>query len=80
MDHQEREHLARGICARLVAGHPEEIVLGGFYGSTARGTDTPWSDLEMLFVVGDESGVEGKSFIYRGIAVGYQAIAQRRLE
>ena len=80
MDHQEREHLARGICARLVAGHPEEIVLGGVYGSTARGTDTPWSDLEMLFVVCDESGVEGKSFIYRGIAVGYQAIAQRRLE
>lgn len=79
MNHKEREHLARGICARLVAGHPDEIVSGGVYGSTARGTDTPWSDLEMLFVVCDGSEVKGKSFVYRGIAVGYQAIAQRQL-
>ena len=80
MNHKEREQLAREICARLVAAHPDEIVLGGVYGSTARGTDTPWSDLEMLFVVCDGSEVAGKSFIYRSIAVGYQAIAQRKIE
>jgi kanamycin nucleotidyltransferase len=80
VNHKEREHLARGICARLVAGHPNEILLGGVYGSTARGTDTPWSDLELLFVVCDGSEVAGKSFVYRGTAVGYQAITQHQLE
>jgi hypothetical protein len=73
-------HLAQSVCARVVAGHPGEIVLGGVYGSTARETDTPWSDLEMLFVVRDGSEVQRKDFIYRGTAVGYQVIARPDLE
>ena len=80
MNHAERMHLAQGICARVVAGHPGEVVLGGVYGSTARGTDTPWSDLEMLFVVRDGSAVQSKELVYCGIAVGYQVIARPELE
>lgn len=72
--------LAQDICARMVANHPGDIILGGVYGSTAQGTDTRWSDLEMLFVVRDGSEVEGQEFLYRGTAIGYQAIEQRRLE
>jgi len=45
--------LAQDLCARMVATHPGDVTLGGVYGSTARGTDTRWSDLEMLFVVHD---------------------------
>ena len=80
MEHEERIQLARDLCARIVARHPGAILLGGVYGSTAQGTDTQWSDLEMLFVVGDGSKVQGKHFIYRDIAVGYQVIEQRKLE
>lgn len=72
--------LARDLCDRMVTRHPGDIRLGGVYGSTARGTDTPWSDIEILFVLRDGSEIEGKHFIYRGIAVGYRAIEQRRLE
>ena len=80
MEHEERIQLARDLCARIVARHPGAILLGGVYGSTAQGTDTQWSDLEMLFVVGDGSKVQGKHFIYRDIAVGYQVIEQGNLE
>jgi hypothetical protein len=80
MEHEERIRLAQNLCARMVARHPGAIILGSVYGSTAQGTDTQWSDLEMLFVVCDGSKVEGKHFIYRGIAVGYQVIEQRKLE
>jgi hypothetical protein len=80
MEHEERIQLAQNLCARMVTRHPGAILLGGVYGSTARGTDTRWSDLEMVFVVRDDSKVEGKEFLYRGTAIGYQVIEQRKLE
>jgi hypothetical protein len=80
MEHEERMQLAQNLCARMVARHPGAILLGGVYGSTAQGTDTQWSDLEMLFVVRDGSKVEGKEFLYRGTAIRYQVIEQRKLE
>ena len=72
--------LARNLCTRMVARHPGAIILGGVYGSTAWGTDTQWSDLEMLFVVRNGSRVEGKEFLYRGTAIGYQVIERGKLE
>jgi hypothetical protein len=80
MEHEKRIQLAQNLCARMVARHPGAILLGGVYGSTARGTDTQWSDLEMLFVVRDGSKVEGKEFLHRGTAIGYQVIEQGKLE
>jgi kanamycin nucleotidyltransferase len=64
----------------MVATYPGDVVLGGVYGSTARGTDTPWSDLEMVFVIRDGSQIEEKHFIFRGIAVGYEVFEQGKLE
>jgi kanamycin nucleotidyltransferase len=40
--------------------YKNEALLGGIYGSTAKGTDTECSDLEMFFVV--ENGSKAKSF------------------
>jgi hypothetical protein len=74
MEHEERMQLAQDLCARMVDNHPGAIILGGVYGSTAQGTDTRWSDLEMLFVVRDGSKVEGKEFLYRRDA-GLQLLA-----
>jgi hypothetical protein len=80
MEHEERIQLAQNLCARMVDKHAGDIILGGVYGSTAQGTDTQWSDLEMLFVVRDGSKVEGKEFLYRGTAIGYQVIEQGKFE
>ena len=72
--------LARDLCARMVASHTDGIILGGVYGSTAHGTDTNWSDLELLFVVRDGSKIVENHFIYCDIAVGYQVIEQQKVE
>jgi hypothetical protein len=76
----ERWQLAQDLCDRMVARYPGEILIGGVYGSAARGADTVWSDLEMLFVVQDGSQAKGQHLLYHGIAVGYEAIQQRELE
>jgi kanamycin nucleotidyltransferase len=80
MNPGDRLQLAQELCAQMAAAHPGDIILAGAYGSTARGTDTPWSDLEMTFVVRDGSGLEGKHLLYRGIAVGYAVYEQSKLE
>ena len=79
MTHQERWKLAEDMCARMAAKYPE-IIVGGVYGSTARATDTPWSDLELLIVVQDGSTLECQHFIYCGTSVGYEVIGKSELE
>jgi kanamycin nucleotidyltransferase len=80
MHHRERMQLAKDICARMFALFPGEVILGGVYGSTARETDTPWSDLEMLFVVRNGCNASSKEFLYRGTAVGYHVFQRKALE
>ena len=60
MNHEQRIQLANRITERLLEKYKNEILLGGIYGSTARGTDIEYSDLEMFFVV--ENGSKAKSF------------------
>jgi len=79
MRHSERMQLAKDLCLRMVATYPNDILLGGVYGSTARGTDTLWSDLDMMFVVREKNPIKGKHFVYRNTAVGYRVIGEQRL-
>jgi hypothetical protein len=80
MNHQERWALAEGLCRRIVERYPGQVVVGGVYGSTVRGTDTEWSDLEMFFVVQDGCEAQGKHFSYRGTAAGYRVYERSKLE
>lgn len=80
LTHEERFQLAKDLCARLVAAYPEQILLGGVYGSTARGTDTPWSDLEMLFVVTDDCPALSQNVIYQTMALGYVVFRESELK
>ena len=87
MEHEERVRLARYISDRLVAGQPgfhgpNEVVISAIYGSTARGTDSPWSDLEMFFVSRSGSPFQGghDMLLYRGIPVGIMVYEQEALE
>lgn len=75
----DRLALARGVCERLCAAHGDALLLGGVYGSVARGEDTPWSDLEMLFATRDGGGFPGRNLLYRGTAVGYQVYEEGAL-
>ena len=65
MDHEERVNLSNKVTELLQKKYGDEIVLGGIYGSTAKGTDTEHSDLEMFFIVKDESDVKTFNFAYK---------------
>jgi kanamycin nucleotidyltransferase len=80
MDHQDRMRCAQELCNRLVEKYPDGIILGGLYGSTARGLDTARSDLELLFITRDGCGTRGQHLIYRGIPVGYMVMERSKLE
>lgn len=79
LSREERLELAHTIRDRLVDALGDDVLLVGLYGSTARGTDTPWSDLEMLVVTREGAGLESRHLVYRGTAVGYTAIDEARL-
>jgi hypothetical protein len=80
LTHEERFEVAQSLCSRFVAQYPEQVLLCGLYGSTARETDTLWSDLEMWFVVTDECLAQGQELVYRQVAVGYRVVHQGELE
>lgn len=80
MDHEQRVRLAQELCARTATAFPGDLLLAGLYGSTARGTDTPWSDLELLFVVRDGGRPRSRELLCQGIAVTVTALPRRKLE
>jgi kanamycin nucleotidyltransferase len=47
----ERLQLAQEIAARALELHGERVLAIGLYGSTARGTDGPFSDIEMFCIL-----------------------------
>lgn len=70
MEHPERITLAETLTRRMADTHP--LLIGGVYGSTAREEDTPWSDLELWFVVEDGCAAAGKHILYKNTAVGWR--------
>jgi len=69
LNHKERVQLAGKLTEILLKKFKGEILLGGIYGSTAKGTDTEYSDLEMFFIVKNESKAKSFSFAYETIPV-----------
>jgi len=69
MNHAERVQTANKLTEMMVKKYGDDVLLGGIFGSTAKGTDTEYSDLEMLFVVRDESKAKSFDFAYRGMPV-----------
>lgn len=80
MDHNERMSLAQALCIRMAALHGDTLLLGGVYGSTANGSDTPWSDLELLCVLREGQGIDRREFLLRGVAVTMTIMGQGKME
>ncbi|MBI5000328.1 MAG: nucleotidyltransferase domain-containing protein [Euryarchaeota archaeon] len=79
MDHSTRHRLAKGICSRVVGKYPGQVVLCGLYGSTARGDDTEWSDIEMYFVTKKGCRLRTRHFIFNDVQVYAGAITENTL-
>jgi len=71
MNHEERVQLANKLTDMMVKKYGDEILLGGIGGSTARNTDTEYSDLEMFFIVSNNSKAKSRQFgfAYKGMPV-----------
>lgn len=69
MNHEKRIHLADGLTSLIIEKYGSEILLGGIFGSTARNTDTEYSDLEMLFIVRNESEARTLKFAYKSMPI-----------
>lgn len=80
MDHADRTNLARDLASLMAARHGEAILVGGVYGSAARGDATVFSGLDMLFVVGDGAAIESRSFLFKDIAVGLKVAGEHAIE
>ena len=72
--------MAETLCERFVARYRPDVVLGGVYGSTARGLDIASSDLEMLFITHDRCKAEGRQLVYRGMPVFYSVVRRGDFE
>ena len=75
MDTAARAQLAREIAQQMAARHGDAILLGGVFGSAARGDDTPFSDLDLLFVTREGAGLAGRSLLFKHVVVSVQVIA-----
>ncbi|OGD78841.1 MAG: hypothetical protein A2Y64_01150 [Candidatus Coatesbacteria bacterium RBG_13_66_14] len=80
LDQDNRYYLALRLAQSLTERHGEDLLLCGLYGSAMRGTDTPWSDLELFCVVDDLCPLESLSFLYHGIHVAVTVKRQCELE
>lgn len=69
MNHEERIQIAKRLTSRMLEKYGSHILLGGIFGSTAKNTDTEYSDLEMLFIVKNESKAKSFDFAYKGMPV-----------
>ena len=69
MDHTEKLSLAHDLAARMGEKHGDALLVGGLIGAVARGDDTSFSDLDMVFVARAGSGVEGRFLLFQGVPV-----------
>jgi len=80
MDHERRIRLAEEITDIVNEKYGKEVLLGGVYGSAARGADTKFSDLEMLFIVEDDSNAKTVKFSYEHMPVEVNVIRRGEVE
>jgi hypothetical protein len=69
MNHEDRIQIAKRLTSMMIEKYGGDILLGSIFGSTARNTDTEHSDLEMLFIVKNESKAKSLEFAYKGMPV-----------
>ncbi len=70
---EERRAIARDIAERLKQVYGSKIKAVALYGSMARGTDGPFSDIEMLCVLRSGSGDEPVDFSHEWAAGSWKA-------
>lgn len=71
--------LARALLGRLAATYGDALVLGGVFGSAARGEASEWSDLDLLVVTRAGAALQSRALLVRGTLVSLSVIAEDAL-
>src|SRR5690606_27797466 len=61
---EEKLQIINEIKNRLLSTHGDKILAIGIYGSVGKGTDEPYSDIELHVVAVDGVSIEGHEFIF----------------
>jgi len=77
LTHEERYNLALEISRKVSREIDENLICFSLYGSASRGTDTHWSDLEMLVITREE--VPRKSFLKGTVLITVNSITEAKL-
>jgi kanamycin nucleotidyltransferase len=79
MTHDQRVALANEIAERILAEYGEQIVAIAVYGSTAKGEDGPYSDLDIWVATTSEFPKDDVHLVYRDVTVDLSYVPAERL-
>ncbi len=68
--HEDRLDIGQQISKRVLDKYGDAVLAVFICGSTAKGLDRPYSDLEMIAVVHDGMNIPEKYYVYRGLVIG----------
>lgn len=77
MDHEERIQIAEHLTKKVLQRYKKHILVGGLCGSTARGEDHDYSDIEILFITQNNANLKSREFLLGDINI---ALAFERLQ
>ena len=75
MESTRRRELARRLLDHAFAAAGSAGLAGGIYGSTARGEDTAWSDVETLLVVAGDAAERLECSLHDGVFATVRVVA-----
>ncbi len=67
--HEERVAIARQLSRRIVENYGEAVLAIFIVGSTAKGLDRPYSDLELISIIQDGAEIPPKYYCHQGLVV-----------
>lgn len=67
MKHEERVTLAKTILHKIERKYGNHVLVGGVYGSVARGDDTELSDIDMILITKNDVDAINHEFLFKEI-------------
>lgn len=80
MEHKERMAITNEIAKKIVAKHKRNIVAIALFGSTARGEDKKYSDIEITVYTKGKIKLQTKDYLFKDIMVAIDVLDLKDVE
>ncbi len=71
MNHEKRIEVAKKVLGRLKEKYQDDFLVGGVYGSVARGDDDEYSDIDIIVITEKEVDEDEGGFLFQDRPVNY---------